>query len=247
MTTSSPRKSLWMFGIECTSRARPVRCATAFNGCVSRVRNALNRSRQQAGRRKRVATQPVVGNRPSAGEGKCVNDVYPSTLISCFAPTCGAPSKRRNWLSAERTCRSDTTGACGNATAATEHVSVSRLEAERCKHVAGPFPDGESFAHIVERVSAFLVELVREWPSAAAVVIGHSATRLALEHLVHGTPLEDLLATPTAWQQGWRYLLGQRHSPSAILLVDRGNQRGNRSAPAGSSMSVAIRTQPIIR
>jgi len=37
------------------------------------------------------------------------------------------------------------------------------------------------------------------------LVIGHSATRWALEHLLAGRALEDLVDAPFDWQPGWRY------------------------------------------
>jgi hypothetical protein len=39
------------------------------------------------------------------------------------------------------------------------------------------------------------------------LVIGHSATRLALEVVGNGRDLEGLMAEPFVWQAGWEYLL----------------------------------------
>jgi hypothetical protein len=38
-------------------------------------------------------------------------------------------------------------------------------------------------------------------------VIAHSANRWAIEHLLEGAPLEELVAAPFAWQEGWEYRL----------------------------------------
>ncbi len=38
-------------------------------------------------------------------------------------------------------------------------------------------------------------------------MIGHSATRWALEHLLKGVPLEVLVGAPFEWQEGWLYEL----------------------------------------
>ena len=38
------------------------------------------------------------------------------------------------------------------------------------------------------------------------LLIGHTATRWALDHLLLGVPLEELVG-PFDWQPGWRYSL----------------------------------------
>jgi len=38
-------------------------------------------------------------------------------------------------------------------------------------------------------------------------VIGHSATRLALEVVANSRRLEEAMAEPFVWQQGWEYVL----------------------------------------
>jgi broad specificity phosphatase PhoE len=83
-----------------------------------------------------------------------------------------------------------------------------QLELERPRRIAAPFPNGESYAQVVDRVREFLADLGREWPGAAVVLIGHSATRWALEHLLHGIALEELVSARVEWQPGWRYALG---------------------------------------
>jgi broad specificity phosphatase PhoE len=37
------------------------------------------------------------------------------------------------------------------------------------------------------------------------LLIGHSATRGALQFLLEGTPLEQLVDAPFAWQEGWEF------------------------------------------
>ncbi|MGH3095352.1 MAG: hypothetical protein ACRDMV_05055 [Streptosporangiales bacterium] len=39
------------------------------------------------------------------------------------------------------------------------------------------------------------------------LVIGHVATRFALDHALRGVPLEALLDEPFYWQEGWEYTL----------------------------------------
>jgi broad specificity phosphatase PhoE len=85
-----------------------------------------------------------------------------------------------------------------------------RLEAELLRRVDEPFPGGESWRQAVERVDGFLDELVASHDGERVLLIGHVATRWALEHRVSGTPLETLAATPFAWQPGWEYSVARR-------------------------------------
>jgi hypothetical protein len=39
------------------------------------------------------------------------------------------------------------------------------------------------------------------------VVIGHSATKWALDCLLNTEALEDVVDAPFDWQEGWRYVL----------------------------------------
>jgi broad specificity phosphatase PhoE len=86
---------------------------------------------------------------------------------------------------------------------------VAQLEAARASHIDTPFPNGESYRQVVTRVDGFLKDLAREWDNGSVVVvIGHSATRWAIDYLLLGTPLEELVGVPFNWQPGWRYVLG---------------------------------------
>jgi broad specificity phosphatase PhoE len=83
---------------------------------------------------------------------------------------------------------------------------VAEVDAERLCRVDTPFPGGESYRDVVERTRSFLADLERKAP-ARVLVIAHSANRWAIEHLLDGTPLEELVAGPFAWQEGWVYRL----------------------------------------
>ena len=52
-------------------------------------------------------------------------------------------------------------------------------------------------------MSSFLDEVRGE----RVLVIGHVATRWALDHRVNGRPLEDLAAEEFDWRPGWEYEL----------------------------------------
>ena len=58
----------------------------------------------------------------------------------------------------------------------------------------------------VERTRSFLADLARDEPSRV-LVIAHSANRWAIEHLLEGRAVEELVAAPFAWQEGWVYRL----------------------------------------
>jgi 2,3-bisphosphoglycerate-dependent phosphoglycerate mutase len=57
-------------------------------------------------------------------------------------------------------------------------------------------------------VRDFLDDLARTCDEERVLLIGHAATRFALDHLVDGVPLEELVAAPFEWQEGWNYRLG---------------------------------------
>jgi broad specificity phosphatase PhoE len=82
---------------------------------------------------------------------------------------------------------------------------VARVAAERRRRIWEPFPHGESYLQVVGRTRDFLADLVREWDGQRVVVIAHSANQWALDVLVQGRPLDELLDAPFAWQPGWLY------------------------------------------
>lgn len=84
---------------------------------------------------------------------------------------------------------------------------VIEVERERIKRIDEPFPGGESYRQTVERTRSFLGDVAVEHGSGRVVVIGHSATRWALDHLLKGVPLEVLVGAPFEWQEGWLYEL----------------------------------------
>ena len=71
------------------------------------------------------------------------------------------------------------------------------------EHMADPYPGGESWRQAVERVAGFLEGLRH----GRVLVIGHGATRLALEVTANRRRLEDLVDAPFVWQPGWEYVL----------------------------------------
>jgi broad specificity phosphatase PhoE len=82
------------------------------------------------------------------------------------------------------------------------------VTAERTKHVDVPFTDGESYADTVERMRSFLYDLAHAWDDHRILLIGHTATRWSLDHLLTGVPLAELVEAPFEWQPGWEYVVG---------------------------------------
>ncbi len=85
---------------------------------------------------------------------------------------------------------------------------VDVIEAERPSRVDVPFPGGESYRDAVARVAPFLDDTVHDTSGAARILlIGHTATRWALDHLLDGRPLAQVVTAPFGWREGWEYVL----------------------------------------
>jgi broad specificity phosphatase PhoE len=53
-------------------------------------------------------------------------------------------------------------------------MPVSRLEVQRARRISRPFPGGESYQQVVDRVASFLEELARDWDGARVLLVGHT-------------------------------------------------------------------------
>jgi broad specificity phosphatase PhoE len=84
---------------------------------------------------------------------------------------------------------------------------LARFKGEPPRRIKEPYPAGESYEQVVERVREFLDDLPPELDGGRIVVIGHAATRWALDHLLTGARLEELVVAPFQWQPGWEYLV----------------------------------------
>jgi alpha-ribazole phosphatase/probable phosphoglycerate mutase len=86
-------------------------------------------------------------------------------------------------------------------------MPVAELHAGRREHLDRPYPGGESWRQAIARVGRFLGDLPLRWNGQRILLIGHVATRWALDHFIGGIPLEDLVERDFAWQEGWEYRL----------------------------------------
>ncbi|WP_330474374.1 histidine phosphatase family protein [Terrabacter sp. C0L_2] len=85
---------------------------------------------------------------------------------------------------------------------------VTQLHPVRLTHVHTPFPGGgQSYRDVVESTAGFLDDVRRDHDGERVLVIAHSANRWALQHLLDGTPLEQLVTAPFDWQPGWEWTL----------------------------------------
>lgn len=83
------------------------------------------------------------------------------------------------------------------------------IHAERPHRVDTPFPEGESLRDVVQRVREFLDDVARDRDGKRVVVIGHGATRLALDHLLGNISLQEAASQIFTWEPvppSWRYL-----------------------------------------
>jgi broad specificity phosphatase PhoE len=81
----------------------------------------------------------------------------------------------------------------------------ARLEAERLNRIAEPWPAGESWQSAVARVDGFLDDLAAAEEGRRILLIGHVATRLALDLRTDKGALASLVAAPFGWRPGWEY------------------------------------------
>lgn len=86
-------------------------------------------------------------------------------------------------------------------------MPVRRLEERRVRHIDEPWPGGQSYRDVVRQTGDFLADLAAERDGKKVLLIAHSANLWALQHLLHGVPLSDLVGRPFAWQPGRTFRL----------------------------------------
>lgn len=88
---------------------------------------------------------------------------------------------------------------------------VNQVEEEFPMRMTIPFPDGESLQMVVQRMGSFLQEIWAAYKGKTIVIIGHRATRYALEYWCNGTSLEEIVGKPWPWLDIpiWHYKLSQ--------------------------------------
>src|SRR5579863_1402592 len=86
---------------------------------------------------------------------------------------------------------------------------VAQVEEEFARRITEPFPRGESLLMVVQRVGAFLRDVLQQYDGKTVVVIGHRATRYGIEYWCGEASLEEIVRTPWEWREVpiWRYQL----------------------------------------
>jgi broad specificity phosphatase PhoE len=82
---------------------------------------------------------------------------------------------------------------------------VPELDAVRLTHVEEPYPGGESYRDVVGRTASLLADLRPRHDGGRVLLIGHAASRYALDHLLRGVPLAEAVGAPFDWRPGWEY------------------------------------------
>jgi 2,3-bisphosphoglycerate-dependent phosphoglycerate mutase len=88
-------------------------------------------------------------------------------------------------------------------------ASRDDVHGDRRRWLDEAYPGGESWRQAVHRAAGFLVDVPTRWDERRILIIGHMATRWALEIAVSGVELDTLIDENFVWQQGWEYRVGQ--------------------------------------
>ena len=86
---------------------------------------------------------------------------------------------------------------------------VAQVEEERRRRITEPFPNGESVLMVVQRVGAFLHDVLREYEGKTIVVIGHGVTKWGVDYWCSDASLEEIIHAPYEWRETniWQYEL----------------------------------------
>ncbi|MBM3226181.1 MAG: histidine phosphatase family protein, partial [Candidatus Tectomicrobia bacterium] len=81
----------------------------------------------------------------------------------------------------------------------------TEMETARPCAIWTPFPHGESYLQVAERMHSFLVQLAARHNGQQVLLVGHAATLWMLEHWLKAQPL-DVAVGPFP-ERPWRYRL----------------------------------------
>jgi alpha-ribazole phosphatase/probable phosphoglycerate mutase len=87
----------------------------------------------------------------------------------------------------------------------------SIVEPMQEKSITAPFPKGESYEDVKERMADFLEFIKKNYDGKSVAIVAHKAPQLALDVLLKGRTWEQAFAEDwrkkKAWQSGWNYVL----------------------------------------
>lgn len=81
------------------------------------------------------------------------------------------------------------------------------IESQRIKRIDEPFPGGESFRDVSNRMKLFVNHLSTQYKEKKILIIGHRATQYGLEEHIAKKDLDQILESSWSWQPGWIYLI----------------------------------------
>ena len=81
----------------------------------------------------------------------------------------------------------------------------AEMEVARLSAIYTPFPRGESYLQVAERMRCFLAQLAVECDGQRVMLVGHGATLWMLEHWLRALPLAAVVGTFSA--RPWRFAL----------------------------------------
>ena len=82
---------------------------------------------------------------------------------------------------------------------------VDIVNAMKKERITEPFPNGESYEQATARVHSFCRELKADHSSKTIIIVGHSATKFALDTLTGKRTLKECLDEGFEWQPYWEY------------------------------------------
>jgi broad specificity phosphatase PhoE len=83
----------------------------------------------------------------------------------------------------------------------------AELDPVKASRVDDPYPGGETYREVADRVASFLQDLRGRFDGRRVLLVSHASPRWALQHLLEGRPLEEVVVAPFAWKEGWEYRL----------------------------------------
>jgi 2,3-bisphosphoglycerate-dependent phosphoglycerate mutase len=86
-------------------------------------------------------------------------------------------------------------------------LSSNEVGPQKPNMIDKPFPGGESYKQTTDRMRSFLLDMLRLYDGQRIMIIGHRATQYALENLILGKDLHEVIPAAWAWQPGWEYEL----------------------------------------
>ena len=85
---------------------------------------------------------------------------------------------------------------------------AAEVSRDRTAYCDRPYPGGESHDQAIQPVAGVLADLPTRWAGRRVMLIGHLATYRALEHVINGRTIHDLVAAEFQWRaEGWEYQL----------------------------------------